>query len=334
MTSALRIACHSLYLPSDSKIGAGYQAHGLAQALAEAGHSVTMFSPSPAVEGARYRHNRVTANPPLRLLKWARQAVHLDLSGFDVFHSHGEDYLVGRGSPLHVRTMHGSGFDEARYVPGLKEKARMAWLGTTEIAASLRADCTVAVSRATVHRYPWIKRVIPNGVDLDLFCPSSVRAPEPTILFVGTYHNRKRGALLMQQFREVVRPAVPNARLWMVCSDAPNEPGVSVLGRLNEEDLARLYQLAWVFCLPSRYEGFGVPYIEAMATGTPVVANEVLQNGCLGTIVEPEQLGEALAQALDAGPPPTDSAAVATAQQFSWSSVREQYEKIYFDALG
>ena len=339
MTRPLRIACHSLYLPSDSKIGSGYQAHGLAQALVEAGHHVTVLSPSPEVPGARYRHRQIAVGPPLRLLKWASAAARCDLSEFDVFHSHGEDYLVGRGRPLHVRTMHGSGFDEARHVRGAKEKARMAWLGVTEIVASFRADVTVGVSEATRRRYPWIRRVIPNGVDLSTFSPSGERAVEPTILFVGTYANRKRGSLLAQRFREVVRPAMPNARLWMVCSDAPVEPGVEVLGRISDEELAARYQRAWVFCLPSSYEGFGVPYVEAMACGTPVIATpnagafEVLDSGRLGTIVEPDRLGSALLRALSEGPPLRRTSGVRAAARFGWPEVVKSYEAVYSEAL-
>src|SRR5581483_8941283 len=117
---------------------------------------------------------------------------------------------------------------------------------------------------------------------------------------VGTYKNRKRGHLLMEAFTRQIRPAVPEAELWMVCSDAPAAPGVTVHGRVSEKELAELYSRAWVFCLPSSYEGFGVPYIEAMASGTPVVATpnpgslEVLDGGRCGVIVDPDELGDAL----------------------------------------
>jgi glycosyltransferase involved in cell wall biosynthesis len=235
--------------------------------------------------------------------------------------------------------MHGSGFDEALHVPGGREKLRMVWLGTTEVLASLRADCTVAVSDATRHRYPWIRRVIPNGVDLTNFLPSGARADVPTVLFVGTYSNRKRGALLVQHFREVVQSAMPNARLWMVSSDAPQCDGVEVLGQLTDVELASRYARAWVFCLPSAYEGFGVPYVEAMACGTPVVATpnagaaEVLKGGRLGTIVEPEHLGDALLALLEQGPPTTHTAGVEAARRYAWPEIVRQYERVYSEGL-
>ena len=209
-----------------------------------------------------------------------------DLSGFDVVHAHGDDYLLwGRNKPAHVRTMHGSCLAEAANVPGLKEKLRMLMLGLSEIAATVVADRTVCVSQNTRRYYPWVRDAIANGVDTNAFRPGGQREAEPTILFVGTYQNRKRGKLLMEAFGDTILPALPTAKLWMVCGDAPPAPNVAAFGRVPLEKLADLYRRAWVFCLPSSYEGFGVPYIEAMASGTPVVATpnvgavEVLGDG-------------------------------------------------------
>jgi glycosyltransferase involved in cell wall biosynthesis len=47
------------------------------------------------------------------------------------------------------------------------------------------------------------------------------------------------------------------------------------IGYVDDDDKPSLYRLADVFVFPSRYEGFGLPVLEAMASGTPVVANEV-----------------------------------------------------------
>lgn len=53
------------------------------------------------------------------------------------------------------------------------------------------------------------------------------------------------------------------------------DDGVRVLGKVSLERLTEFYRRAWLFCLPSSYEGFGVPYIEAMASGTAVVATRI-----------------------------------------------------------
>ncbi len=334
------IAMISLYLPGDSKIGSGWQAHYMANALVKRGHRVTMFSPDRPGEDARYDHHRVDVGQKVKTFRFAWNLRKVGLQNFDLIHAHGDDYwLWGRKYPPHVRTMHGSCLAEARHVPSLKGKLRMVMLGLSELLATRVADRTVCISRDTCRYYPGVDDVIVNGVDLDAFypCPLDQKEKRPTILFVGTYHNRKRGKLLMEQFQQIVRPAIPDARLWMVCGDAPPAPGVQVLGRLSTSDLADRYRRATLFCLPSSYEGFGVPYIEAMASGTPVVATpnpgalEVLGGGEFGCIVEPHELGNALLNLLQDSDQRSRlrAACLTRAAVYSWAKVSAAYEALY-----
>ena len=337
----LRLAMSSFYLPSESKIGAGYVAHRLAGVMARRGHDVTMFSPAARPHDADYRHVQVPLAGSLRTFRWAGAVRHLDLAEFDVFHAHGDDYLRRpRGTPVHVRTMHGSCLSEALHIRGAKERLRMALLGVSEVVASLVADETVLVSATTRRWFPWVHRVIPNGVDTQRFHPGLQEAV-PTVLFVGTYERRKRGKLLMERFASQVRPAVPEARLWMVCTDAPAAPGVEVLGRLDDDELADRYRRAWVFCLPSTYEGFGVPYVEAMASGAAVVATanpgarEVLGDGRFGRIVDDDDLGPVLRDLLVDGTAREElsRAGLSRAAEFDWDRVASAYEALYAELL-
>lgn len=332
----------SYYLPSGSKIGVGYQVHALANGLTRRGHDVTVFSDCPASEGALYTTVQVPAPKSLRTFAFAFAVRKLDLSGFDVLHAHGDDYwLWRRRVPAHVRTMHGSCFSEAVMIPGLKEKARMVALGLGETLATLVADRTAVVSPHTRRWMPWVRTVVPNGVDETTFHPGGERFSDPTILFVGTYGNRKRGRLLADAFAADVLPAVPGARLVMVCNDAPEAPGVTVTGRIGEAELAELYRRAWLFCLPSSYEGFGIPYAEALASGTPVVASDnpgarfVLDDGRSGEIVADHDLGRALRRLLQDAD--YNRAAVARsldrAPAFHLSRVLDRYEELYGDLL-
>jgi glycosyltransferase involved in cell wall biosynthesis len=291
----------SYYLPGDSKIGAGYQAHHLANEMVRRGHQVTMLSPCSRPADARYELQHVDVGSSLRTFRFAARLRHVNLGGFDVVHAHGDDYLLPGDGPSRLRTMHGSCFAEALHITGLAGRVRMFALGLSEWLASMRADKTVCVSDNTRRWMPWVRTVIPNGVDLGRFDGSTPRSTVPSILFVGTYQNRKRGWLLQSAFLAEVLPRMPNAELWMVCSDAPEAPNVRVLGTVSDVELAKLYARAWLFCLPSTYEGFGIPYVEAMAAGTPVVsspnagAREVLGQGAFGSIVADDDLGSTLA---------------------------------------
>jgi len=331
----------SYYLPSASKMGIGYQVHELATALTRQGHQVDVFSESPPVEGAVYGHRHVELPGSIRTFRFALALRKVDFSGYDAIHAHGDDYWMWRRrGPRHVRTLHGSCFEEARTIKGLKEKARMVLLGLSEVLASLVADDTVVVSPATRRWYPWVHRVIPNGVDTSRFSPEGCeRADHPVVLFVGTWGGRKRGAELARQFHEVVRPAVPDAELWMVSRDVPADagPGVRALGALSDEELADAYRKAWVFCLPSDYEGFGIPYIEAMASGAPVVATPnpgaayVTDDGRAGVLAALPDVGSAIAALLqdDARRAALAAAGQARAEVFDLGRVVAAYEALY-----
>lgn len=342
----LRIAMISYYLPSESKIGVGYQVHELANALADRGHLVDVFSPCAPVDGARYGHVHLPITGTVRTFRFALEIRRQDFSSYDVLHAHGEDYwLWRRRVPMHVRTLHGSCFEEALRIRGIKERTRMVMLGITEVLASLVADRTVVISPQTRKWTPWVRTVIPNGVDPRRFGRRArtrdglAKWTRPTVLFVGTWRGRKRGAALAQLFAQHVRTRVPNAELRMVTQDAPTEriDGVQILGRLSDEELAEEYHKAWVFCLPSTYEGFGIPYAEAMMSGLPVVATPnvgaryVTDEGRYGVLADLADLGDRLADLLIHADYRERLAVVARqrATEFELGPVVDQYERLY-----
>jgi len=338
----MNIALNSFYLPSIDKIGVGYQAHYMAQALVQRGHRVVMYSPAPRCEDADYEHRQIDCGTKFRLHRFAWAMRRQDLREFDVLHSHGEDHFILSGRvPCHVRTVLGSCLEEAFHIQGIKQKVRMLYIAAMETLACAVADRTVAISVNTCRYYPWISRVIPCGVDLSDFYPGA-KESTPTLLFVGTYHNRKRGKWLMEVFQREVRPRLPEAKLWMVCSDAPNADGVEVLGRLTTAQLADRYRRAWAFCLPSTYEGFGVPYIEAMASGTAVVTTanpgsvEVLDNGQWGKLVSDADLGHAIVNVLSdqAERQRLEALGLQRATRYGWDTIAAEYETLYGEVLG
>jgi glycosyltransferase involved in cell wall biosynthesis len=177
----------------------------------------------------------------------------------------------------------------------------MGLLSIAELLQCAVADRNVCVSRNTRRYIPFARDVIWNGVDSNLYRPGLHKSAAPSIFFLGTMDSRKRGKDLLRVFETEVRPVVPNAELWIAREGNPvTGAGVRWFGEVSQQQLIKLYQQAWIFCLPSSYEGFGVPYIEAMACGTAVVATpnvgaqEVLENGRYGVIASLSELGGAL----------------------------------------
>jgi glycosyltransferase involved in cell wall biosynthesis len=216
----------------------------------------------------------------------------------------------------------------------------MTALAACEYNSLFVANDSVAVSRNTMRYIPGIHHVIPCGVDTDAFRPGGRKSDAPSILFVGTMHGRKRGTMLLDAFVRHIRPKIPSAELWCVCQRPDGQPdveGVRWTGRIDQNTLVDLYRQAWAFCLPSSYEGFGVPYVEAMASGLPVVASpnvgarEVTAEGRYGRIVEDSGLAEALVQLLSdaALRGQLAEAGLERSRAYAWDEICRQYERVY-----
>jgi glycosyltransferase involved in cell wall biosynthesis len=208
-----------------------------------------------------------------------------------------------------------------------------------EQLADRASTISAAVGPNTADIYD-IPHLVDNGVDLDLFFPGA-KTPSPSILFVGTWDGRKRGRFLFDKFTNDVLPQIPNATLYMVTDQCPDHPQVERIDRPTDEELASLYRSAWVFAYPSVYEGFGIPYVEAMASGTAVLcspndgAEYVLDNYEYGVVADDESFGEALVQLLrdEDHRRLVVEQGLKRAQSFSWIEVAKQHERLYRKAL-
>ncbi len=344
----MRIAVLSLHLPSDSRVkcgGVAYAAHRLANALCQRGHAVTVFTTDERPDEALYDVRTVLSHwpsDPLRdwLNKWllVRRFAAQDFSGFDIIHAHGDDALIWKPGPPLVRTFHGSALAEAIHSPTWKRRLWYLSFVPRELWEAAKADVVISNIATTGRQVPGIDHVIPVSVDRRIFyTDDSPKSANPSILFVGTMGGRKRGQKLLEIFQAKIRPALPGAELWLVADQRVNAPGVVSIHKPDDRNLADLYRRAWILCLPSTYEGFGIPYIEAMACGTPVVATPndgaraLLEDGKWGHLADFEDLGSTLLSLLQDEPRRLRMAELGLqrADDFTQDRVADAYESIF-----
>jgi glycosyltransferase involved in cell wall biosynthesis len=156
--------------------------------------------------------------------------------------------------------------------------------------------------------------VIYDGVDTEAFRPLEVQREPNRLLYVGNSDDENKGArylvqamALLKDRRDVHLTVVDRSIAHVVPTVARElgiEDRVTVTGRVEKDELIRLYNRAQVFVSPSLYEGFGLPAAEAMSCGTALVATtagafpEVVEDGLSGLLVRPRD-AEALAGAIE-----------------------------------
>ncbi|HQZ99771.1 MAG TPA: glycosyltransferase family 1 protein [Thermoflexales bacterium] len=151
-------------------------------------------------------------------------------------------------------------------------------------------------------------RVVPLGVDRRFSpasqaqiqtCKKQLDLPDKFILYLGTLEPRKGVDTLIDAFST----SMLDEDVWLVLAGkqawfwdkiqnrldaSPRSNRIKILGYIPDEFLPALYSAARVFVFPSRYEGFGLPVLEAMACGTPVI--------CSNAASLPEVAGDAAVQ--------------------------------------
>ncbi len=196
-----------------------------------------------------------------------------------------------------VVTIHDLGYE---YLPQYHKFPHKLYLNKSTEYAVKHATHLIAVSQATendlINKMGCPKdkiTVIYEGFDEKKFKPDSNRHSGksrsagriqnlPYILFVGTLQPRKNIERLIEAFSLIktdIQLVIAGNKGWLYDDilSAPKRFGVEkrvkFLGYTKEEDLPTLYQNALCFCLPSLFEGFGLPVLEAMACGCPVIVS-------------------------------------------------------------
>jgi phosphatidylinositol alpha-mannosyltransferase len=337
---------YGLPVPGLKRGGIERVAHDLAQGLSRRGHAVTVYSHDPAPPDAAYRVEVARGRRLMHswlgrrlMMGYLGNATALDsrLRRHDVIVAHGDSLLLPLlGRPV-LRVMHGSALGEALTATSPLRVAHQLGVYLQELLAAATQRGCVAVSHATLKHNPLVKRVIPNGADLAAFFPdASARTAHPSLLFVGALGGRKRGSLLVDWFRERIRPRVPDATLTMLSEEGPATEGVTYLRGVPADELARLYRASWIYCSPSTYEGFGLPYLEAMASGSPVVctpnpgSREVLGDGRYGVLASDDRFADEIVALLSDPVRRGELAAsgLQRASEFDLERMLDRYEQV------
>jgi glycosyltransferase involved in cell wall biosynthesis len=253
----------------------------------------------------------------------------------------------------------------------LPNKAAYAYARATMWSAARRSACILTVSEASrrdiLHFFnvaPEKVVVVPNAIDERFsLAPSEedvsrvrerYQLDTRFVLYVGNIKPHKNLVRLIEAFSELRRGEFEDLRLLIIGDEISKLPAlrravhrhklhkhVRFLGYLPDETLSILYRLASVFVFPSLYEGFGLPPLEAMASGTPVVTSNVSAlpevTGGAAVLADPydvESIGDGMRRVL------TDPAlademrrhGLLRAREFSWersvAKTLEVYQKV------
>lgn len=274
------------------------------------------------------------------------------------------------GPPLHhgalVVTVHDVAFEtHGETFPALL-RARLRWQVPREIRrAALVTTISEASASDIVAAYGTARehlRVVPGGVSpryrpvtTDHATLARHGIDAPFLLSVGRLNPRKNLAGLIAAF-ELLRARRPDrvllvlvgeddygaASLREVVARSSASADIVLAGRLDDETLASLYAAASVFVYPSFYEGFGLPPLEAMASGTPVVSSD---RGGLGEVLgdaairvdphSPESIAAGIERMLDDAGLASRmvTAGLAQARTFSWEAAARAMLAAYEQAL-
>jgi len=333
--------------------GVQEQAMAMSRELQRRGHEVTLIAPAGepiAIEGVSVhqlgRRLSIPANgskAPITLSLGASRRVTalLDESRAEVVHFH-EPFapLLGyaellRAKRPHIGTFHRSGGGPAYSLTGPLLRRLLAGVPSRVAVSASAADTLRRATGATA-------TVLFNGFETERF-HNGERPVRPNLLFIGRAEERKGlGTLLEMHARhgdefDVTLIGRGTQEAWV---KAGRPSGVTALDAVSDEEKRHYLGVASALVAPSLYgESFGLIVIEALASGTPVVASDIdgyrMAAGGCATLFAPgdaEDLYRAVRVALV-----RDDAArqrgIARATEFSMSSLMDHYLNLYEEII-
>ena len=229
------------------------------------------------------------------------------------------------------------------YLPENFSKAELAYRRAVYGRSARDSDLVIAIShhakQTLVERLGVSAervRVIHLGADLDVFTPSDMER-KPFLLYPANRWPHKNHERLFEALA-ILRETRPELELVLTGSGHEGKPapvGVRVLGRVSTDELAELYRTASALVYPSLFEGFGIPLVEAMASGCPVAASatssipEVAGDAAvLFDPTSPEAISDAVS-ALLVDPAPYVARGLERARRFTWSACVDAHVRVY-----
>jgi glycosyltransferase involved in cell wall biosynthesis len=316
--------------PLDVRRGSGTYVgiHVLAKGLEALGHSVAFET--PRVHLPVYTAERWLFNRSLRRCSQCDLSVGFDLDGYRI---------------PEIASLKGVVADEVRFERGFT-RITMGLQARWEKLHVERARRVLVTSRYSGERAQEFyglreaPAIVPELIDLAEWRRALEEHPASsakfTVLFAGRFYRRKRVDVLLRA-SALLRARIPELEVRIV-GNGPCGPklrdlarGLKLdstvlwLGDVSRADLAREYNHATVFCLPSVQEGFGIVLLEAMAAGKPIVASRaaaIPETAPHAVLVEPDN-AEALAAGIESV---YDSAELRTTQSVTGTRWVERFD--------
>lgn len=364
----------ALVSPYDFTYPGGVVAHisHLARELENMGHVVKILAPASSDKPNGHDNLIVIGRPfpipsggsiaRISLSIWKERKIKsvLENEAFDLIHLHEPlapvlpINVLRFSKTINVGTFHAFHGQGLKYI--FSRRLMRRWFDKLDMRIAVSEPARRYISKAFPEEY----RIIPNGVDVDLFSqkirPLDVfNDGKLNILFVGRMEKRKGLKYLLGAFGRL-KWECPNVRLIVV---GPGNPGkdcyriisernlqdVVLVGGVSDESLRQYYHTADIFCSPAiGKESFGIVLGEAMAAAKPIVASNidgfrgVMKDKREGLLVPPKD-EEALAKALQRlvlSPRlrrAMGNRGLETVQEFRWDRVATRIVKCYEDAL-
>jgi glycosyltransferase involved in cell wall biosynthesis len=345
----VRIAFTHAFCWPEVRRGAERFVPGLGTALVRRGHEVTHFSSAwqhgrEVVDGVKtVRLRRRREEQYAHEADFGRRLLpHLVAGGFDAVHSLGRRDAVAsiraaRAHPGRRTVFTDLGLPTRDYWrPWRKESRAVEKVVAGVDVYSGMSRCALDYLEREYGRTDGV--VVPGGVDLGAFKPAQGREPRPTILFSGFLNEPHKEVPLLLEALPIVAEAEPEVELWLsgpgdegpLLEEAPpaarartRSLGLGEVDRQHER-----YGRAWLTCLPSRYDSFGMVLVESLACGTPIVTTtegapqelvDPAVNGELCTPGDAQSLAQACLRTFElARNPQTVAACRASAEPYDW----------------